>query len=471
MRRLWFIPSVTLCFACSSEPLPSGHYRITLGQETDTYTLPPPAVKYTVSSMSATDANAALTEIVASDIPIDSIEVPPTGTNWYTLQAVDADGIRRVQATSFAVSGITMAGYDYPLFAARTDAFCRPPGTLVTAQGERPPTGLVWGRYLWILGASSLTTLTTDSYDLVGWGEAAAGTAENSFTTVTCTQQPCKFESFATYAYYDSSSLYQFALGIGADWAKSFNVYDGTTQDVTRPSGLSSWSDLSGGRTLTSYAGAVYIVGATRSSADSNAVLEISTATNSGLAIRPLIGQRKGAAATYIENRGVVVVGGSAADSTAAGIEVLAPGGDRFTALPYPPDSVQGAALVAENSASSTIVWRIGGRSADGTPAPSVAYDLACTQDCQVQAIPALDVDVATAIGFFYQDNHIVVGEQADGSMVAWRVTATGTTPIPQRQPRRAASAVQLPNGFVALVGGKLISDGSDALSLEVVAF
>jgi hypothetical protein len=428
-------------------------------------------VKYTVSSMSATDTNAALTEIATSDKPIDSIEVPPTGSNWYTLQAEDADGIRRVQATSFAISGVTMAGYDYPLFAGRTDAFCRPPGTLVTAQGEHPPTGLVWGRYLWILGASSPTAITTDSYDLVGWGEAAPGTEENSFATVTCTQQPCKFESFATYAYYDSTSVYQFALGIGADWAKSFNVYDGTTQDVnTRPSGLSSWSDLAGGRTLTSYAGAVYIVGATRSSADSNAVLEISTATNSGLAIRSLLGQRKGAAATYVEKRGLIVVGGSAADSTAAGIEVLAPGGDKFTALPYPPDSVQGAALVAENSETSTILWRIGGRNADGTPAPSVAYDLACTQDCQVQALPALDVDVATAIGFFYQDNHIIVGEQPDGSMVAWRLTTSGATPIPQRQPRRAASAVQLPNGFVALVGGKLLSDGSDALSFEVVA-
>ena len=68
------------------------------------------------------------------------------------------------------------------------------------------------------------------------------------------------------------------------------------------------------------------------------------------------------------------------------------------------------------------------------------------------------------------------MGEQADGTMVAWRVTDTTTTPIPQRQPRRAASAVQLPNGFVALVGGTLIADGTDAgdggdaLSLELVA-
>jgi hypothetical protein len=436
----------------------------------DTFSLSPAPVKYTLSSLSATDTNAPLTDLVISDKPIDSIEVPTTGTNWYTFKGEDADGVRRVQATSFSISGLTMAGYDYPLFAGRTDVFCRPPGTLVTAQGEHPPTGLIWGRYLWVVGGSSAATLSTDSYDLVGWNEAPAGTGQTSFVTLTCPQQPCKFESFATYAYYDSSSLYQFALGIGAGWAKSFNIYDGTSQVVNTPTGLSSWADLAGGSTFTSDAGAVYIVGPTRASAESSAVLEISAATANQLAPRPLAAQRKGAAATYIESRGLIVVGGTAADSTTAGIEILAPGGNKFTTLPYPPDSVQGAALIAENSLTSAIVWRIGGRNADGTPAPSVAYDLACAQDCQVQPLPALDLDVVSASGFFYSDNHVVVGEQAEGSTAAWRITAAGATPIPQRQPRRAASAVQLPNGFVALIGGKLVSDGSDALSLELVA-
>jgi len=476
MIRLCLPVCVAVCCACSAEPLPAGHYSITTGQETDTYSLEPAPVTYTVSSLSSTESNATVTQVETSSQPITTIEIPATGTNWYWLKGEDADGSRRVQATSFAISGVTAAGYQYPLFAGRTDAFCRPPGEFVTAQGDHPPTGLVWGRYLWALGGSSDTSMATDSYDLIGWGESSPQTTDNSFSTLTCPEQPCKFESFAAYSYYDSTTIYQFGLGIGADWAISLNVYDGTSQSVTAPTkGFTSWAEIAGGRTLTTDSGDVYVVGATRSSAESSAVLEISAATGNQLAGRALNATRMGAAATYIENIGLVVIGGNA---TEPDVEILAPAGSTFTKLTYPadPDGVQGAALVAANSASSNIVWRIGGRKADGTPAPSVAYDLACAQECVSQPLTGRDLDVPTATGFFYKENRIVVGEQADGTMVAWRITDTDTTPILQRRPRRSASAVQLPNGFVALVGGTLLVDGSDAgnggdaLSLELVA-
>jgi|GEM_PF-2077742 len=468
MTRPWLAACLAICFGCSAEPLPAGHYRLTTGQETDTYSRSPTPVKYTASSLSATDSSALLTELAVSEQPIETIDVPPAGANWYSIKGEDADGVRRVQATSFALSGLTMAGYDYPLFAARTDVFCRPPGALISPQGVHPPSGVVWGRYLWIVGGSSDDSLTTDSYDLVGWNEASAENSQVNLSVLTCqNHQPCKFESFATYAFSDSTTLYQFALGIGATWAMSFNVYDGSTKEVNTPTGLSSWGDLAGGRTLTSRDGAVYIVGATRSTADSTAVLEVSANTNHDLAPRALGAPRKHAAATYIDNWGLIVIGGS---PTAAGIETLTPGSDRFTSLPYPADDVQGAALVAENHLSSSIVWRIGGRTTDGLPAPSVAYDLACVQDCQAQPLVGLDLDVLNATGFFHAENRIVVGEQPDGSMVAWRLGTSSVVPIDQRLPRKSASAVQLPNGFVALVGGTLVSDASPALSLELVA-
>jgi hypothetical protein len=473
MIRFCLPACVAVCCACSAEPLPAGHYRILTGQETDTYTREPVPVTYKVTAYSSTDSNAAATEVATSDQPITSIEVPATGSNWYTLTAEDADGERRIQATSFAISGITVAGYEYPLFAGRTDVFCRPPSAFLTAQGDHPPVGLVWGRYLWAVGGSSDTSLATDSYDLIAWNESSPQTSDNSFSELKCPERPCKFESFATYSYYDSTTVYQFGLGIGADWAISLNVYDGTSQDVNLPDELASWADIAGGKTFTSDAGAVYVVGATRSTAKSTAVLEISTSTGSNIEVRSLNGARTGAAATYLENVGLVVIGGNA---TEPGVEILAPAGDTFTKLTYPADEVQGAALVAANSLNSNIVWRIGGRKADGTAAPSVAYDLACVQDCTPKELPDLDLDVPVANGFFYHDKRIVVGEQADGTMIAWRVTDTATEIIPQRQPRRAATAVQLPNGFIALVGGTLLVDGSDAgnggdaLSLELVA-
>ena len=152
MIRLCLPACVAVCCACSAEPLPAGHYDVITGQETDTYSREPAPVKYTVSSLSATDANAAPVTVATSAQPIQTIEVPATGMNWYSLTGDDADGERRVQATSFAMSGVTVAGYEFPLFAGRTDTFCRPPGGFVTAQGDHPPAGLVWGRYLWAAG-------------------------------------------------------------------------------------------------------------------------------------------------------------------------------------------------------------------------------------------------------------------------------------------------------------------------------
>ena len=473
---------VTACWACSSEPLPSGHYVITTGQETDTYTMDPVPSKYTTYSLSSTTSNATLTELATSDKPIDSIEVPPTGVNWYSLQATDADGVIRVEANSLALSGIGMAGYNYPLFAGRTDAFCRPPGALVTAQGDHPPLGLIWGRYIWAVGGGTTSAIASDSYDLVSWGEASPQTYSNDFTSLSCNNElPCQYLSFATYAVYDSSTgefVDQFGLGIGSAWASAIDIGAGTTTPVNVPTGLSSWSDIAGGRTYYAPSGAVYIVGPTRSTAESSAVLEIGTDTN----LHPfaLGAARLKAAATYIEGQGLVVIGGSA---TAPGVEVLADDSDKFTALDFPPDEVQGAALLQEKL-SSSVVWRVGGRKSDGTPAPSVAYDLSCTGigsdtgdagaaggGCQPTPLTGRDIDVAMATGYGYDVFHVVVGEQDDGTMVAWRVTDTDATLIPQREPRMAASVIDLPNRFVALVGGRLVSDNSAAMNLELVAY
>jgi hypothetical protein len=469
-RRLLTI-SILICGACSADPLPPGHYVIITGQETDTFSLSPAPTKYTVSSLSETDSNASLTVVSTADKPIESIQVPPSGKNWYTLKGEDADGVRRVQATSYPISGLTMAGYDFPLFAGRTDAFCRPPGALTTAQGNHPPAGMIWGQYLWVLGASSMSAITTDSYDLVGWGPSVQ-TSSNDFATVTCTTTPCAFQSLATYETFDSNNYLtgEFALGVGTNWANAIDLYEGTIVDVKLPADLPSWEDIAGGRTLRTISGASFIVGATRSSSESTAVLEVSTSNT--LVPLGLNTKRQNAAATYIEGQGLVVIGGiSADDSTSSGIELLAPDGTKFSSLPYPTDHVQGAALVAGNS-TGNVVWRIGGRNGDGTPASSVSYDLSCAQDCTPQPLTGMDVDVITAVGFGYADKRIVVGEvDSDGTMDAWRLTDTTVTRIPQREPRRSATAFELPNGFIALVGGTLVSDGSDALNIELVAY
>lgn len=458
--------SVTLIlFACSAEPLPAGRYRITTGQETDIYTQSPAPVTFTVSKQSSLDDNASWITVSNSNAPVQTIEVETAGSNWYTLQGTDAAGTRRIQANSFAISGVGMAGYEYPLFVGRTDIFSRPPGFLLTAQGDHPPVGIVWGRYLWALGGAGVSAVQTDSYDLIEWAEAAAGST-GSLSSLTCPQQPCRVESLALYSAYNSttSNYDQYALAIGGTWALGIDVYSATSVAANPPTGLSSWADIAGGHTVTNSSGASFIVAATRSGTGSTAVLEV--ATDSKLYARNLGAQRQRAAAAYVSNYGLVVVGGS---GTAAGAELLAPSTTSFVSLPYPPDETQGAALL-RTSLSSGVLWRIGGRKLDGTPAPSVAYDLACVQNCQPTPLVGFDVDVSQAQGFGYGDYRIVVGEKGDGTMVAWRITNAGLVEIPQRLPRRSATAFQLPNGFVALVGGTLVSDGSPAMALELVA-
>jgi hypothetical protein len=156
-----------------------------------------------------------------------------------------------------------------------------------------------------------------------------------------------------------------------------------------------------------------------------------------------------------------------------------------FAAIPYDADPVVGAALVAEvavagatgaDATPATRVWRVGGRiPPNNTPAPTIVYDLTCTTTgtgtCTAEPKPAFDLDVTNAQGFTHDDTRFVFGEKDDGTMVAWRLTDTEAVAIPIREPRKYATVYSLPNGFAALIGGTLVSDGTPAKSIELVAY
>ena len=456
MRTLRLFPFLLL-FGCSSDPIPAGHYVLTTGQESDTYTMSPTPVIFESSSV---DANGNKTVIETSDTPIGSIDVGNTGSNFFLVKGEDTQGVRRVQATSYMMDAITLAGYDMPLFIGRTDAFCRPP-TAVAAQGEHPPVGVFWGQLIWMAGASSDNSIVSDGYDLVGWTE----TAPPSFLATCPTGvTPCPFRSIANYAG-------QYGLAIGSDWAMSIDIQLQTTQTQPPPSTLPSWAEVSGGRTLNALIGNAFIVGPTRTDSASSFVVEL--ATDGNMTALPLTTARQNAAATYIDGQGLLVVGGSA-DANGAGAEFLSETGTTFTSLPYPADPVVGAALVAETT--GTRVWRVGGKMPDQSNAPTVVYDVACAGDpgsCTPQAQPAFDLAVTNAQGFSFNGSRIVIGELDDGTMVAWRLTDTdpAPVPVPLREPRRSATVYSLPNGFAALIGGTLISDNTQAKSLELLAY
>ncbi len=475
MKALNYFPLLMLV-ACSADPIPSGRYIVNTGQETDTLTMAPAPETFTLSSVDSSTYKP--TVISTSDKPIDSIDVGITGSNFFMVQGEDLDGVRRVQATSYAINATQLAGYDVPLFLGRTDAFCRPPGNLsTTGQGNHPPVGIFWGQTLWMAGGGSINQIVSEGYDLVSW---APSTPPSVIQTMTCPSLPCQFRSIANY-------IGEFGLGIGSDWAVSVDITLQTTAAVDASTatkgGMSSWLEVSGGRTIDAITGASYVVGPTRGDTASSMVLELNT--KGDLIAQPLSTPRQQAAAAYINtnaSHGLLVVGGSL---NGAGAEFLDDSGTAFVALPYPADSVVGAALLAEPTGSR--VWRVGGMNSptDPTPAPTLVYDLTCKTDCTPEPLPAYDLVVTNAIGFSFgttggtdsdggvviDDRRVVIGELDDGTMVAWRVTTTGATPIPVREPRKYATVLSLPNGFAALIGGTLISNGNPATSIELVAF
>ena len=447
-----FFPALFL-FACSADPIPSGHYKITTGQESDTLTLSPAPIAFETSSV---DASGKTSVIQTSDKLMESIDVGISGSNFFLEKGEDSQGERRVQATSYYISSTSLAGYDVPLFLGRSDAFCRPPDAIATAQGDHPPVGVFWGETIWMAGASSNNQIVSEGYDLVGWKRVDA---PSFLTNISCPKLPCRFQSIANYAG-------RYGLAIGADWAIYADIQLQTTQSVDPPSGI-SWSDVSGGRTINATSGAVFIAGPTRSDSPSSSIVEL--ATDGTMKFLPLATSRQNAAVTYIDKQGLLVVGGSADGS---GAEFLSETGTAFTNLPYAADPVVGAALVPETT--GTRVWRVGGRMpSDGTPAPTLVYDFAstCTAPCAPEALPSFNLDVTNAYGFSINGSRIVIGEQDDGTMVAWRLTDTEAIPVALREPRRSATVYSLPNGFAALIGGTLISDSTQAKSLELLAY
>lgn len=445
-----------LVVACSSEPIPSGRYIITTGQESDVFTRSPVPVKFEVTQV---DSNGNTTSLQASDKPIEAIDVGYTGSYSFQLQGTDADNQRRIQAMSYYAPAWSLAGQENTLFAGRTDVFCRPPENLTVALGDHPAVGMFWGQMMWITGTSANTSTVGEGYDFFSWKQVSQPTF---ISQTVCANSPCTFKSIANYGG-------QFGLAIGDNWAVGIDIQNQSITDVKVPSGLGTWSNVSGGRSLNSPSGAAFVVGSTRMDAASSQVLELAIDGNQYSHL--LAVSRQGAAAVYLSDRGLVVSGGDASGTTTnPGVEFLAADGSDFVGIPYAADAVVGAALVPE--VTGTRVWRIGGRNPDGSLAPTLVYDVACTNDCTPEAKPEFDLDVTNAQGFKFNQTRMVVGETSDGTMVAWRLTDDSPVPILLREPRRNATAYSLPNGFLALIGGTLLSDGATpATSLELVAY
>ncbi|HVH48145.1 MAG TPA: hypothetical protein VM925_37685, partial [Labilithrix sp.] len=204
-----------------------------------------------------------------------------------------------------------------------------------------------------------------------------------------------------------------------------------------------SFAEIAGGALVSAIDGTQYIVGGTRLAGGPSArVLVIDSAGKVSFAA--LSAPREGACATFVEGRGLVIVGG---DATASGAEVLAKGATLGTPLPFPADSVRGCAATALDNAHVAIA---GG----GSGGPVRVLDLACTTACGPASWPdSLPLVRAEAFALA-PDAAIVLGDDASGASHAYRASAAGLRELPLRIPRRGARLVATPTNAYAVVGG-----------------
>jgi hypothetical protein len=441
--KLRLILACALLVGCGSDPIPSGRMRLVQGLETDTWTRDPAPVNIEVEKQLLDGERSLLTTLTA---PASEFTLDNGAVGRYDVLGKDANGAVQVRGTSLLLDPRGFAGALLPLYVARTGEFSRP-DAMQRDVGEAPFLNFLFGRHLFAVERGGEPPVVTESFDAAYWD------TYGGLPTFACSQGPCSFRSMAVI-------LGSVLLGVGADFANWYDIEYGRYQIAQLPSGMTSFAEIAGGQTITGPEGSAFIVGGTRPNEPTDKVLAISKSGE--LSTIALVGARSGAAASYVEGRGLVVVGGS---DTAAGAELLAPGATAFVPLAYPADATRGASLAVLDSAR---VLRLGGKLPDASPAATVELSLACGSGC-APTPRGVPTGLDDAKSFVLDAEQVLsVGLDATGETRALLLEGDQQLPVPLREPRRRASAARLPTGHVVIVGGTRVSDGSQARAVEL---
>lgn len=441
--KLELILGCLLLSGCGSDPIAPGQVRLVQGVETDTWTRDPVPVSIEVEKR-LTDGERTPVATLAG--PSSAFTLTGSDVGRYEVLGKDAAGTVQVRGTTLLMDPRGFAGVQIPLYMARTGEFSRP-DALERDIGERPLLTLMYGRHLFAVERGGEQPVMTESFDALYWD------TYGGLPTFNCPQGPCAFQSIATI-------LDSIMLGVGADFANWYDIYERRFKVANLPAGLTSFSEIAGGQTITGPEGSMFIVGGTRADNPTDKVLAI--AKNGALSTLALVGPRSSAAATWIPERGLLVTGGS---ETAAGAELLAPGATAFVPLPYAPDPTRGASLLALDSAR---VLRLGGKNPDASAAATGELSLACGADCTLTP-RGLPTNLDEAASFVLSNEQVLtVGLNSDGENRALILEGDQQVEVPLREPRRRASVARLPTGHVAIVGGTLVSDGTQARAVEL---
>lgn len=414
---------------------------VVTGLETDAMTRDPAVTRVVVTGTTPEGTVITAEAPPGGDLDFGEVE----GDLAYTFETTGYDGQGNAVLRGRSLGGIVLSSISsgtFPLFVERLGGWSRGPGGIARGHANAPAVP-IGERYLFMTGGDlAKDKVESEEYDLFWWDGAKGATF------------PFAAETLVSNV---SSVL---AFGSDAVWldANGFAT-------PTLPSGLSSFTELSGGSAVAAPDGRVFVVGGTRADKATDAVLEI--ASDQTATVRRLVFPRAGAAAAWLPDVGLVVVGGS---PDKAGVEVLPADGTAFAVRDFPPDATIGAAASANTLGT---VLLAGGKVGD-LGAKTRTLDPRCTSDCSVKeldlATPAAVLGRASMFALA-KGRAVLVGEEADAAgqtrTFVIDYLEAGVTEMPLREPRRGATAVPAPNGTLAVMGG-VHPDGSAALSVEM---
>lgn len=362
------------------------------------------------------------TPIATVDLPADAVdlgELPRAEIGAFAVTGLDATGAPVVRGETLLVQWGALETTPLEVFVQRTGELARVPRG--PAALDATNVTMVVGRY--VLETSATTAIL---YDLLGLR--------------TLTSQPTLPRSAQSVVTVGTAALF-----IDESGATTLDLSTGQTFPLDPPAG-GTFAEVAGGARVGATDGIQLVVGATRTNGGPTArVLVIDR--NAKASFASLGAKREGACATWVDGRGLVVVGG---DAAFPGAEILAPGATAATPLPFPPDAVRGCGAAALDQSHVAIV---GGATAEAG-APVRVLDLTCTTACAPAAWPdALPLVRAEAIALG-PDAVFVLGDDAAGVTHAYRVSPNGAREIPLKNPRRGARLVATPTNAVAVVGG-----------------
>jgi hypothetical protein len=453
MRRsiLTLLFPMALAAACSSKD--SGTVQVIITDPT-TFTATPPVTTLIVSALDTSGDPA--TTLATATLPATAIDLGVQNENdvdAIEITGTDATGVERVFGRSLPVQYGQLVGATLPIFVQRVGELAALPGDPLSDSRQSPTVSMFEGQYLFVGGGSDPSLATTSQiYDFAQFAPLP--------------QPPTLPSAPLSIAFVGTVGL--FIDGSGS--ARYFDFSSGGSSDPLTPLAGGSFADVAGGATVIADDGTEFIVGATRTTTATSAVLEINPNDTSNSAYPygnlkwlSLTENRLGAAATWVTGFGLVVTGGS---MSASGVEVLAlPQTTSATAaavatlgkaLPYPPDPSVGAGATTLTVNTVLLAGGISPALVDGGVRQ---IDLGCPSSCvPTQWEASLPVAIVSAQAFTLPSGGppaFVVGNAPfSGTTHAYLLTTAAATEVKTKITHTNATAALSPLGSIVLVGG-----------------